>query len=1220
MGIPRFFRWITERYPLALEFVIGETCEPNKKWDRTTGEQCESGAVPAVYEEYDNLYLDMNGIIHGCTHEADGKFSFEITTANVFKCISKIVAVIRPRKLLFIAIDGVAPRSKMNQQRSRRFNADRERNSAAAATEGENSSSDSDKPVSDFNSNAISPGTEFMEKLNQALQAFIAMKQSEDPIWKKLCIVYSGHNVPGEGEHKILDFIRKLRVQPNYNPETSHCIYGPDADLILLGLGTHEKYVSILREETISREAIKRNKGRGIPNKFQVVHLAMIREYIELEFRPAFVKRKFEVNRVVDDFIAIMCFIGNDFLPGLPGIGIEENSVETMFSIYKECIDSFTGYLTDGNTINASNFSVFLKMFINALTDVSIGDALRKLDSEDAVSTKNLGNDDDKDPVFITDDHSAYLVDGDDDDEDYDELLSGVSSKKNKDDFFVNDDFADDDDDFGDNYINDNDGGDYMDDDDELMELMGGPINLSDDDNDDNDDNDESVLKKESSSLSSNSVYRDAYYVEKFGPENGLSNKKFHTKLAHDFLDGIVWTLTYYYKGCPSWEWFYPYHYAPFLEEIARHLSDWKAPKFTIGAPFLPFQQLLSILPAQSCELVPETYRWLMMDPKSPILDFYPVDFKKDQNGKRNEWESVILIPFISAERLISAVALAEKKQPLKPEEAARNVNRTPMMFSYTEESLGEKQSPVPDAVPFTFELHSRVQDVSDSFEEVWTVHKMEADHAKHFSPSLFNGLKYSASFIPVGVQLHIHQTRDLSCTLTIKKEDSENEANLMNIAKELVGKPVFYNWPYVWEGKVKAVYSSTTSVSMDEEEKVLKEEKLKKTAPWKSYIYTLKEAIKTNSAILFDDPTIVLEVRPMWSMAVNKDGTLTKDYGASSLFIPYSLALRDLHEKNPRFNMEKYSFYSHGNSVLIWEKVESGEVKLNLGYVESAGEAPTVVVREALVNVENRFKAEEEKADDTNEKWYTMKEMCEKIQCSELALKKIIDYVSYAPGYFKLGLGIYDNFRTKYNPNYCRYKKETESIEYNELLVKILSDYKAAFPSVFEATGDKKKAGKTASLAESPEEAERIAKSAEKWVSNLHLSHTMIATSVDILSGKQIAQIRDAKPPVWSPSEKKTIQPGSNVVFSIPSGLSFKVRWEERPSTTVVLGDRVVNTFDNGVVPFGAVGTVISIKKNDIEVLFDKPFFSGSDLTGICPNFTGSLCRIFDLINLSNL
>jgi hypothetical protein len=104
-----------------------------------------------------------------------------------------------------------------------------------------------DAPVTDRG--RARSGTEFMTRLSLYLKYWVARQVAEDPAWRRVRVLLSGHEVPGEGEHKIMSFIRAEKSRDGYNPNTRHCLYGLDADLIMLGLLSHEPHFALLREE-----------------------------------------------------------------------------------------------------------------------------------------------------------------------------------------------------------------------------------------------------------------------------------------------------------------------------------------------------------------------------------------------------------------------------------------------------------------------------------------------------------------------------------------------------------------------------------------------------------------------------------------------------------------------------------------------------------------------------------------------------------------------------------------------------------------------------------------------------------------------------------------------------------------------------------------------------------------------------------------------------------
>ena len=125
MGVPSFYRWVAEKYAK----VVVDCVEDDPALGPPDCSQPNPNGI-----EYDCLYLDMNGIIHPCARP-EGRpppATPEEMYAAICTYIDRIFSVVRPRRLLFLAIDGPAPRAKMNQQRTRRFKAAKERADKAA--------------------------------------------------------------------------------------------------------------------------------------------------------------------------------------------------------------------------------------------------------------------------------------------------------------------------------------------------------------------------------------------------------------------------------------------------------------------------------------------------------------------------------------------------------------------------------------------------------------------------------------------------------------------------------------------------------------------------------------------------------------------------------------------------------------------------------------------------------------------------------------------------------------------------------------------------------------------------------------------------------------------------------------------------------------------------------------------------------------------------------
>ncbi|KAJ7774239.1 exoribonuclease 2 [Mycena maculata] len=409
MGVPALFRWLSKKYPKIIYPVVEEEEIKVPAQDGTTiSIPVNMSMANPNGKEYDNLYLDMNGIVrsnfrrcvdcinqlfqvHPCTHP-EGKPAPETEEEmmlEIFKYTERVVNMIRPRKLLFMAIDGVAPRAKMNQQRSRRFRAAQEaKDKEAARAESLLLWEAMGKDISDldqkegWDTNAITPGTPFMQLLASSLRYWVVHKMNTDPGWKNIQVLISDAGVPGEGEHKIMDFIRRQRVHKGHDPNTRHVIYGLDADLIMLGIATHEPNFWVLREDVFAdanstacrkcgqeghyaaqctATAVEVKKEPDARKPFIFLDIAILREYLEVELDVTQISFPFNFEQAVDDWVLLIFFVGNDFLPHLPSLEIREGAIDTLLRIWKQELPRMGGYLTDHGEIVLERAQIILE-------------------------------------------------------------------------------------------------------------------------------------------------------------------------------------------------------------------------------------------------------------------------------------------------------------------------------------------------------------------------------------------------------------------------------------------------------------------------------------------------------------------------------------------------------------------------------------------------------------------------------------------------------------------------------------------------------------------------------------------------------------------------------------------------------------------------------------------------------------------------------------------
>lgn len=166
--------------------------------------------------------------------------------------------------------------------------------------------------------------------------------------------------------------------------------------------------------------------------------------------------------------------------------------------------------------------------------------------------------------------------------------------------------------------------------------------------------------------------YRECYYENYFPLHDSET-------VCQEYLYGMRWVLQYYLHGSPDYQWYYPFHYAPFASDMAETLrnTEWTInTRFPRNPPLSQVEQLMCVLPRQGKHLLPKSLQEFHDDPR--VSEYYPTDFCLDYAGKHLDYEAIVLLPMVD----LAAIQEIFSEAELTPEEAY--LNRSGKVRVYT--------------------------------------------------------------------------------------------------------------------------------------------------------------------------------------------------------------------------------------------------------------------------------------------------------------------------------------------------------------------------------------------------------------------------------------------------------------------------------------------------------------------------------------------------------